>query len=83
MDDKAKIHVGEPHLAVGFGGGGRRITMPNAVIPIAGDHDFKIVSLTPSVTVRVDINPDEGEDCISYNGGVVSLLLMLYCCCYC
>jgi len=45
MDDKAKVNVGEPHLAVSFGGRGRRSILPTDVIFIAKDHDFKIVSL--------------------------------------
>jgi hypothetical protein len=70
MDDKAKINVGEPHLAVGFGGRGRRSIMPTDVTSIAGDHDFKIVSLTPSVTLRVEVKPDEEEDGTSYYRGL-------------
>ncbi len=66
MDDKAKVNVGEPHLAVAFGGRGRCSILPTDVKPIAGDHDFKIVSLTPSVTLRVYVKPDEGEDGTSY-----------------
>ena len=76
MDDKAKIHVGEPHLAVGFGGRGRRSILPSDVKAIAGDHDFKIVSLTPSVTMRVDANPDEGEDRTSFYRGVLIILFL-------
>jgi len=58
MDDKAKIHVGESHLAVGLGGRGRRSILPTDVKAIAADHDFKIVSLTPSVNLRVDVKPE-------------------------
>jgi hypothetical protein len=76
MDDKTKIHVGEPHLAVGFGGRGRRSILPTDVKAIAGDHDFKIVSLTPSVTLRVDIKPDEGEDRTSYYRGVFIIFVI-------
>jgi len=93
MDDKAnKVHVGEPHLVVGFGGQGRHSILPTNVQAVAGDHDFKIVSLTPSVTLRVDVKHGEEEDGTSYYR-VMSLfyylLLMLLicylccCCCYC
>ncbi len=71
MDDKAKINIGESSLAIGFGGRGRRSIMPTDVKTIAGDHDFKIVSLTPSVTLRVNVKPDEGEDGTSYYRGEV------------
>jgi len=66
MDDKAKISAGEPNLAVSFGGRGRCNILPKDVKAIAGDHDFKIVNLTLSVTLRVDVKPDEGEDCTTY-----------------
>jgi hypothetical protein len=76
MDDKAKISVGEPHLAVGFGGQGRRSIMPTDVMSVFGNNDFKIVSLTPSVTLRVDVKPDEGEDKTSYYRGPLRLRFM-------
>ncbi len=75
MDDKAKINVGEPHLAVSFGGRGRCSILPTDAKAIAGDHDFKIVSLSPSVTLRVEVRPDEGEDCTSYFRGKCILYL--------
>ncbi len=43
--------------------------MPSDCKAIAGDHDFKVVSLTPSVALRVDVKPDEGEDGTSYYRG--------------
>ena len=55
MDDKAKVNVGEPHLAASFGWRGRRNILPTDVTSIAGGHDFKIFSLTPSVTLRVEV----------------------------
>ena len=69
LDDNAKVSVGEPHLAVSFGERGRRSILPTDLTSIAGDHDFKIVSLTPSVTLRVDVSLDEGEDRTSYYRG--------------
>ncbi len=44
IDDKAKVNVGEPHLAVSFGGRGRHNILPTDVAAVAGDHDFKILS---------------------------------------
>jgi hypothetical protein len=76
MDDKAKINVGEPHLAVSFGGRGRCSILPTDVKAVAGDHDFKIVSLTPSVTLRVEVKPDEDEDGTSYYRGVSRMCLV-------
>jgi hypothetical protein len=69
MDDKAKINVGDPRLAVSFGGRGRCSILPSDVKAIAGDHDFKIVSLTPSLTLRIDVKPNEGGGGTSYYRG--------------
>ena len=66
MDDKAKVSVGEPHLAVSFGARGRRNILPADVTSIVGDHDFEFESLTPSVTLRVDVSLVKGEDGTSY-----------------
>ena len=71
MDDKAKISVEEPHLAVSFGGRGRCNILLADVKAIAGDHDFKVMSLIPSVTLRVDVKLDEDEDGTSYYRGEV------------
>jgi hypothetical protein len=70
MDDNAKISVGEPHLVASFGGQVGCIILPSDVEAIAGDHDFKVVSLTPSVTLRVNVQTDEGENCTSYYRGI-------------
>ena len=69
MDDKVKIRAGEPHLDVSFGGRGRCSILPSDVKANAGDHDFKVVLLTPRVTLRVEVKPDEGEDGTSYYRG--------------
>ncbi len=49
------------------------------MISIVGDRDFKIVSLTPSVTLRVEVRLDEGEDHTSYYRGKPLLLLSFHC----
>ena len=85
MDDKAQVSVGEPHLAVSFGGRGRRNILPTDVTAVACDRDFKIVSLTPSVTLRVDVKLNDGEDCTSYYRGAQERFLdvfMLLVTCY-
>ena len=45
-----------------FGERGRRNIVPTDIKEIAGDHGFKTVSLTPSVILRVDVKPREGEN---------------------
>ena len=63
IDDKAKVSVGEPHLVVAFGGRGRQSILPCDAKPaIAGNHDSKIFLLEPSVILRVEVKPDEGEN---------------------
>jgi hypothetical protein len=69
MDNKAKINIGEPHIAVIFGGRGRCNILPTDANAIADDHDFKVMSLTPSVTLCVDTSPDKGENGTSFYGG--------------
>ena len=70
MDGKAKISVDEPRLALSFSVRGRCIILPSDVKAIAGDHDFKVVSLTPSVSLRVEVQPNEGEDGTSCYRGI-------------
>ena len=48
------------------------------MISIAGDHDVNIISLTPSVTLRVEVKPDKGEDGTSYYRGEHLLLLSFH-----
>ena len=43
------------------------------LLVIAGYHDFKVLSLTPSVTLRVEVRHDEGEDYTSYYRGKSNL----------
>jgi hypothetical protein len=84
MDDKVKINVGESYRAVGSSGRGRRGIMPTDLKTIARDHDFNIVSLPPSVTLRVDVKLDEEEDGkTSYFKGVILMLLMPILLSYC
>ena len=85
MDDKTNVSVEEPHLSVSFSGRGHRSMLPTDMTTVAGDHDFKIVSLTPSVTLSVDVKPDEEEDCSSYYRGAQERFLdafMLLVTCY-
>ena len=55
-----QINVGEPSLAIGFGGRGRPAIVEDEITMAAGDHDFHKVSLTPSVTLVKRI--------VGYNG---------------
>jgi hypothetical protein len=50
--------------------------LPTDVKAASGDPDFKIVSLTPSVTLRVDVKPDEGEDGTFYYRAVFHVVLV-------
>lgn len=66
--------MGEPALAVAFGGRGRKSILPSDINAVAGDHDFHVVSLTPSVTLEVGVPANEGEDMCSYYRGVLQCL---------
>ena len=49
--------------------------MPVGYKLIAGDHDFHVVNLTPSVTLLTDIKPNENGD-----GGLPSFYKGATCC---
>lgn len=49
--------------------------MPVGYQLIAGDHDFHVVNLTPSVTLLTDIKPNENGD-----GGLPSFYKGATCC---
>ena len=49
--------------------------MPVGYQLIAGDHDFHVVNLTPSVTLLTDIKPNENGD-----GGLPSFYKDATCC---
>ena len=58
----SQVNIGEPSCAISFGGRGRKSILPADVVPRAGDHDFHVVSLTPSVTLVVDFDGTESRD---------------------
>ena len=75
-----QVNVGEPAFPVAFGGRGKRSILPTVVDAVAGDHDFHVVSLTPSVTLAVGVKPDEGQDMVSYYRGMCKRDLELLIC---
>ena len=57
-DDKCKVAVGEPDLAISTGVRARgRAIVPEGEVPDAGDHDFNVSKLIPSVVLFIDV-PD-------------------------
>ena len=64
-----QANIGEPHIPWSFGGRGQSNILPLDVESFVGEHDFHVVNFTPSVCLRVDIKPDEGQDMISYYKG--------------
>ena len=61
QDDKAKIGIGEPEAPISTG----VRSNVTAIVPVGGedvlkaaDHDWKVGSLTPSVTLRANIPKD-------------------------
>ena len=60
-DDKAKVPVGEPGFAVSTGVRGKRTIAPTSTTLESADHDMVKSSLTPSVTLQVNI-PDSTEE---------------------
>ncbi|XP_060582454.1 uncharacterized protein LOC132738865 [Ruditapes philippinarum] len=55
MDDKHKLKVGEPGYPVAAAERGKAVLIANGKTFEVGDHDFTKFSITPSVTLKVDI----------------------------
>ena len=53
---RLQVNIGEPDCPIAFGGRGRTSILPADVEAKAGDHDFHVVSATPSVSLVVDID---------------------------
>eukprot|EP00951_Prasinocladus_malaysianus_P022981 scaffold194114_cov19-Prasinocladus_malaysianus.AAC.1 len=71
MDDKAKVSIGEPHLAIALTSRGKASIVPHddsgTTYNAAGDHDFKRVNFTPSVTLIKEVEPlapDNADDSV-------------------
>ena len=62
------MSIGEPSLPIQLASRGKASIVPAGYDLVAGDHDFHVVNLTPSVTLLTEIkeNPDG-------NGGLPSL----------
>lgn len=69
-DDKAKVPIGEPGFAVSTGVRGKKSIAPTSTTLVAGDHDMTKSSLTPSVSLQIDI-PGSTDD--SFVRGQVSV----------
>lgn len=68
MYDVLQVSVGEPHCGICFGGRNRKSLMPTDVTITALDHDFHVVSLTPSVSLLVEVPSDTDADPSFYRG---------------
>ena len=70
-DDKCKVNIGEPSLPIQLVQRGKANSVPCGLELVAGDHDFHVCNLTPSVTLLTDIkaHPDgDGELPSLYKG---------------
>ncbi|CAC5408779.1 unnamed protein product [Mytilus coruscus] len=76
IDDKAKVDFGEPGMAIATGVRGKKSIVPVTSTLAALDHDMQSKgSLTPSVTLEVDIPVDDssfyrGEVHVTYKDSV-------------
>ena len=57
-----QVNIGEPSLPIQLASRGKSSIVPIGYQLIAGDHDFHVVNLTPSVTLLTDIKPNENEE---------------------
>ena len=62
-DDKHFINIGEPHCPLASVDRGRRVlvTSPQSTRPMALDHNFCRIPVTPSVTLIQEIPSDPGD----------------------
>ena len=68
-----------------FGGRGKKSILPSDTTAVAGDHDFHVLSLTPSVTLAVEIKDDDGDAAQSYyrgecNNSKYKMMLLVFIC---
>ena len=68
MDDKHTCKVGEPGLPVAAVERGKEVVVAKTQLLQVADHDFTKFSVTPSVTM--DINIPDNIDGSSYDGQI-------------
>jgi len=76
-----RVNIGEPSLPIQLTSRGKSSIVFVGYQLIAGDHDFHVVNLTPSVTLLTDIKPNEnGEGGLPnfYKGKLCDLLFYMY-----
>ena len=68
-----KVNIGEPSLPIQLASTGKPSIVPVGFQMVAGDHDFNVVNLTPSVTLLTEVRPNldgvNGELPSFYKGG--------------
>ncbi len=60
MGIRLQVNVGEPSLPIQLAARGKASIGPSGFELVAGDHDFHVVNLTPSVTLLNEVkgNPN-------------------------
>ena len=66
-----QVNIGEPSLPIQWAGRGKASIVPVDCNLVAGDHDFHVVNLTPSVTLLTEVkpNPDGNKELPSFYKG--------------
>ena len=67
LHPRIQVNIGEPDLAIQLASRGKSSIVPAGFQLVAGDHDFHVVNLTPSVTLLTEIKPHPDG-----NGGLPS-----------
>jgi hypothetical protein len=73
-DDMCEVNVGEPSLPIQLAQRGKASIVPWGFDLVAGDHDFHVCNLTPSVTLLTNIkaHPDgDGRLPSLYKGNII------------
>ena len=56
LHPRIQVNIGEPDLAIPLASRGKSSTIPGFQL-VAGDYDFHVVILTPSLTLLTELKP--------------------------
>ncbi len=79
------MNIGEPSLPIQLAQRGKSGIVPTGCELVAGDHDFHVVNLTPSVTLVTEVkaNLDGTEELPSFYKDVIAILFFVFIAAWC
>ena len=79
VDDKAKVHVGNPGLAVSTGVRGKKSLCPTQTTLNAADHDMIKCTVTPSVILDCEVPDDPHKSFLRGKVSFKIINLVVFC----